>query len=91
MDTKNVDKAKLIPGQQKIVKIMAPNRKGCRALAMPWRQIWVDRIILRDQRVRPDPHLVSCVVTCRRPPGRPRSARIGNFDIPDGQTNAGAA
>ena len=69
---------------------MAPNRKGCRALAMPQRQIWVDRIILCDQRVRPDPHLVVCVASSRRPPGRPRSARIDGFDIPAGQTNAGA-
>ena len=66
MDAKNVHIAKLIPGQQKNVRIMAPNPKGCRALAMPQRQqseypvfqhreIHVHRIILRDQHVRPVP------------------------------------
>ena len=32
-------------------------------------------------------NLIACVATSRRP----RSARIGSFEIPDGQTNAGAA
>ena len=47
-------------------------------------------IVLPDLRARPNPHLVVCVASSRRPPGRPRSARIGGFDIPAGQTNAEA-
>ena len=94
--------AKLIPGQPKKCQNYGTESQGLPGLAMPQRQqseypvfqhreTHVHSIILRDQHVRPDPHLMACVATSRRPPGRPRSARIGGFDIPDGQTNAGAA
>ena len=83
---------------------MAPNPKGCRALAMPQRQqseypvfqhreIHAHRIILHTTRPACAAGSPPDGMRCYQPPtaGKAPIGQDGGFDIPDGQTNTGAA